>query len=1142
MTLPAGNQEDLLRSDEENRERALDKTCSFIIEAPAGAGKTELLTQRYLALLLTVNDPEEIIALTFTNKAVAEMRHRIVESLLRAQCGDQPPEPHKQITFDLSQQVLTHAQARHWNLLEHPGRLKISTLDALCGSLVRQMPLLSRLGAQPAIATDPAPLYQEAIGSVLSLLEIPDERGAAIGRVLGYFDNDQAKFSRMLEAMLANRDQWLRHARSGTSMADAESALRILIEGELRQAAQILTPDMQQILPAARFAADHVADSGKLDKKLAPLLALQDCPDALQPTCEDLPRWQGLMVFLLTEGDKIRSLLPAAFGFKDAEGKAYVKVLKDCLDALKQSGAETTLSRIKQLPALEYSADEHQLIKDLYAVLALAKDCLWIAFKSARQVDFAEMTQQALRALGDEDAPTDLQLQLDYRISHILVDEFQDTNPTQVELLKKLVEGWQPDNGRTLFLVGDPMQSIYRFRKADVGLFLKISKEQQLGTVKLEPLKLSRNNRSDQRLVEWVNATFKNIFPPEDKLEKGAVTFSPAAYTKASATNAGVEIHPLIDRSRTDPESEPESPAVRQEAQKIIELILRAQQENPEGKIAVLVRARSHLEALVDELRFHEPRIRYQAVEIEPLSEKQIIQDLAALTRALCHLADRVNWLVILRAPWCGLTLADLHKLAADDHETPVWSLLQDDARMESLSEDGQRRVRHIRDVLRDAYAHQGRQRPRRWVEGVWQSIGGPVCLRDEAEHLDAMRFFELLDTLEQRGHLDLERLDVELEKLFAAPDPAGSDKVQVMTIHKSKGLEFDTVILPGLDRNAANNDKPLLAWDEVLGDDGREHLLVAPVSLSRDDGTPTKSDFLYRYEQERALNETQRLLYVATTRAVRRLHLLGVAKLDKDGESLQAPAKGSCLSLLWGAVHADFEQAAEELQPQAQRTDQFEAMSDESRFQPKLIRVRDPACLLPASAGGHRVLMTVMPVSSSSDSGETDRASADTGTLVHRYLEFIAMDGLEAWPLSRIQAISPQMRVWFLGRGYAPKLSAELAAEALEHLTTTVKSVDGQWLLRARENGGSELALTGITDQAPGAHILDRTFVEDGVRWIVDYKTINLSQDINPEALREAALAFRPQLERYAALFAASGLPVKTGVFFTRFGRLVIL
>src|SRR5262249_42141041 len=133
----------------------------------------------------------------------------------------------------------------------------------------------------------------------------------------------------------------------------------------------------------------------------------------------------------------------------------------------------------------------------------------------------------ALLALGNEGEPTDLMLALDYRIRHVLVDEFQDTSHSQFELLKRLTSGWEPGDGRTLFLVGDPMQSIYRFREADVALFVRAWNE-GIGGVRLEPVALSANFRSDAGIVEWVNASFERIMPSEDDVTRGAVRYAPS--------------------------------------------------------------------------------------------------------------------------------------------------------------------------------------------------------------------------------------------------------------------------------------------------------------------------------------------------------------------------------------------------------------------------------------------------------------------------------------------------------------------------------------------------------------------------------------------------------------------------------------
>jgi ATP-dependent helicase/nuclease subunit A len=151
---------DKLEIDEKNRLRALELR-SFIVEAPAGAGKTELLTQRYLKLLQTVNAPEEIIAITFTNKAAAEMRLRILDSLIAADNQTLPDKPHKTITYELSMQALQHAQPRRWQLIENPSRLRIFTIDSLCAHLARQMPLMSRFGAQPKVTDDANVLYNK---------------------------------------------------------------------------------------------------------------------------------------------------------------------------------------------------------------------------------------------------------------------------------------------------------------------------------------------------------------------------------------------------------------------------------------------------------------------------------------------------------------------------------------------------------------------------------------------------------------------------------------------------------------------------------------------------------------------------------------------------------------------------------------------------------------------------------------------------------------------------------------------------------------------------------------------------------------------------------------------------------------------
>ncbi|MFN4325026.1 MAG: UvrD-helicase domain-containing protein [Azonexus sp.] len=1112
---------DRLAEDQAARERAL-ALASFIVEAPAGAGKTELLTQRYLRLLATVAQPEEVLALTFTNKAATEMRDRILRSLETAASGVLPAEPHKQLTFRLASQALARDAERAWGLLDHPGRLRITTLDALCASLARQMPYLSRFGSQPGVAEDAEAHYAAAARRTLEMLEAGDGDADVVAGALAFMDNHAGRLESLLVAMLGKRDQWLHHAsriESGAMQAEVEAGFAALIERDLRQVAQHLDSRLQSLLmPLARFAAANVPEV---------LGALEGWQKTLRGELDELPLWRAVADLLLTGTGTLRKSLSKNNGFpagkEFAEQKAAMLALLD--DMRGNAGLEEALVGLGRLPRPELSAEEWATVECFSRLLRLAAGQLWLAFQEAGEVDFIEIAARAGLALGEDEAPTDLAQALDYAIRHLLVDEFQDTSPTQVGLLQRLTRGWLPDDGRTLFVVGDPMQSIYRFRKADVGLFLRV-RERGIGSIRLEHLRLYRNNRSYPGIVDWVNGAFPAIFPAEDWPPTGAVRYAESAATKAARADSGVSVHPVIARAGSD--------AAGEEARLVLALIRQARQEAPDERIAVLVRARSHLDALVAEIRRSAPDLRFQAVDIEGLDGRQHVQDLLTLFRALHHRADRVHWLALLRAPWCGLTLADLHALVADDRYSTVWQLMQDEARLQRLSADGRQRLRHVRGVVHTAFAARDRQHPRRWLEGVWLMLGGPCCLEAPAALDDVAAFFALLDRLAAAGKLNPETLAAQAAELFAPADPQGG-AVQMMTIHKSKGLEFDTVILPGLHRETGGGESNLLLWDEVAGADGAEHLLVAPMRRKGSDkAEPTAYDYLRRLETERATHESERLLYVAATRAIRRLHLIGCAVADeKKDDGLKPPASGSLLHLLWPGVAQPVFAAALATAPVGMAA----AAIDPATFVPPLLRLRQPAVpdSLQAPPGGAR------PADNPRD---TDGAAgslsleASVGTLVHRCLELIAGQGVAAWSAERVNALQPAYRRWLEARGHAGDEAASGAAETVAALCTTLRSESGRWLLAAHPEAAAEQGWTSADATGLSQHVIDRSFVADGARWIIDYKTARL-----PESeLADRAESHRPQLERYARLFAGDPLPVRLAIYFPLQGRLVEL
>ena len=135
--------------DRKQRLQALDPTRSYIVQAPAGSGKTELLIQRFLTLLGQVEQPEAVVAITFTRKAAAEMRHRVIAALQSAS-GPQPDTPHEKHTWKLAQAALAQNDERNWRLTEHPSRLRIQTIDSLCALLFGRCPGFRAWGLRSA--------------------------------------------------------------------------------------------------------------------------------------------------------------------------------------------------------------------------------------------------------------------------------------------------------------------------------------------------------------------------------------------------------------------------------------------------------------------------------------------------------------------------------------------------------------------------------------------------------------------------------------------------------------------------------------------------------------------------------------------------------------------------------------------------------------------------------------------------------------------------------------------------------------------------------------------------------------------------------------------------------------------------------
>jgi ATP-dependent exoDNAse (exonuclease V) beta subunit len=1136
-------------ADRLQRERALDPERSLIVQAPAGSGKTELLTQRLLGLLARVEHPEEIIAITFTRKAAAEMRNRLLEELWLA--ADPQPgkvlEPYKQVSRDLALAALSNDEARGWRLLEQPSRLRIRTIDSLCSDLARQLPILSGLGGGQQISGDADALYRKAATRTMAVIEDGSEAlQADVTRVLDRYDNQYDRLVELLTVMLGHRDQWTPHLLDtrrgkGFDRAGLEDSLRYLVEAQLRAAAEEFPAELLAELPAyIRYASRHHPSDG--DSLEALLEAFGEGLE-LKTTADMLPHWNTLLVLLTTTQGAWRKAVNVKMGFPaPSAAKGEEKALREemnggflaWLEQLREN--ESLLEhfvRIGKLPKPHYEDEAWESLESLMRILLRAAGEWELVMAETGEADFSEIALRAIRALGSESEPSNLALRMDYRVRHLLVDEFQDTSHTQIRLLEQLTAGWSEGDGRTLFLVGDPMQSIYRFRKAEVSLFLQAFEGQLLPNIMLEPLQLTVNFRSNQPIVEWVNRVFPAIMPEHSDPVMGAVSYSEArpGPTAPGDGAVSVSLSPLRDG-----------------ADEALEVLRMIESCAPEESVAILVRSRSHaadIISLLDRLKMENERLRYQAIDFTRLAETTLIRDLVSLTLALAQPADRLAWLSTLRAPWAGLDLADLEVLVGAQHDgivvTDLQKALDGDPAYAALSDEGRNRLHRCGPVLIDAAARCGRESLRSLLQSTWLRLGGPACLFNESELDDAATYFDLLESLEDRGlPIDRDSLEQGMKNLYARPDSLASGKLQIMTIYTAKGLQFDNVILPGLNRGTGNDTGKLLHWFELADED---RIVLSPMRNVQDKERQKSQGDLIKFiadvEKGRQALEDGRLLYVACTRAIRRLALL--AEIKPSADSSFKPGSGTLLRELWPAMKANETPRLEAALDSADAVHGEGAVALE-QAQEQVLHVAQTHRRLAADwdlpSPPPAVGMSAQEPDEPRDVIEFRWAGEDArlaGNLVHRLLQQAAELGTEAWTLQGGTAARERWcREKLRAQGVQGKKAVGIVRQASEAVNRCLHSERGRWILAPHEHGHSEYALTAVIEGQLRSLVVDRTFIDEGVRWIIDYKTSTHSGGNLEGFLANEADRYREQLDRYRAAFSITETrPIRTALYF---------
>jgi ATP-dependent helicase/nuclease subunit A len=876
-----------LPHDQEARDRALDPKKSFHLEAPAGSGKTAVLLARFLTLLAQVQDsPREILTLTFTRKAAGEFRERAMQYFWRrGDLGSDLP-PHESRLYELAGEAFWHLDKKNLvhQYLKVPERLPISTFHGFCTQLLKVAPHEAGVPLDFQLLEGDREaewLKQEATEELRRRLNNRPPGDAvrqALVRRLVRLNNSWPRLAGELRNLLSRRDtlkEFLALARG--SMAAEDYA--VLMERHLSRAvAHILKPladGLAETMLGQRWPQFLAAwpDGG-----LPPGTALpEDPPEA---SVQDLGVWQGLAEVLLTKAGSLRKKLPGGLAGGDWP-TALGTLPPDFL---------ARLQACRALPRELFSLPEVDALQDLIFLLSAAWDVYYELCSQRRVLDFIAVEEAALRLLNVE-SPGELLLRLDWRLRHVLVDEFQDTSDNQMELLCRLLSGWTAGDGRSLTVVGDPKQSIYGWRQARLSLFL----ESRLGltcgegrTLPLTPLSLTTNFRATPALIAWVNEVVGDTVMADPR-QTGGLVFA-RAYPAPARKGGEPPTLALFAQENSDE-------ARTLEARWLARRITQALPDLPAGKnLALLLFSRTHLNFYLAALQ--EAGLVPKVREGLKLTESRVVQHLHNLARALVRPQDDVAWAALLTGPWTEPDLAGLAGCALSPGS--VWP---EKIQAYAASPASPAALTKLAPLLLEARERTGREPLAATLErfldaaGAWRRIAAWEGALGVASARTYLKF--LAESEAGLPEATFLKCDFALEGTYQPSDPRAEDSpVEVLTVHGAKGLEFHTVFLPYLDwqplKMEGNVPAPFLL-EEIPGT--RAHVLgLAPPAWQM------KKDSSYRLvgdlKKERVLAEARRVFYVALTRAQTRLFLSGVLPTRRG--SWAPPTQDSPLGWLW--------------------------------------------------------------------------------------------------------------------------------------------------------------------------------------------------------------------------------------------------
>ena len=879
-----------------------DPGVNAAVFASAGSGKTYQLVTRLVRLLLAGARPDGILAVTFTRKAAGEMQERLL-ARVRGWAGMDDDQLAAALgRIGEATDAATRRRARHlYEQLLHAERgVRTTTFHALCQELLRRFPLEADVPPGFELAETTGELRDAAFEAMIADAtrdpETPVARGLEVlFDALNGIDNTRGA----LESFLAYRADWWAYTETAADpLAFADARLRAFLDADPQAdpVAELLDDSSLQRLEEFRELLERHVNKGNQE-------AIERIATVLHEERSRTDRYAALQLVFLTTQGKPRARKPSG-----AQEKGMGTAGQDRFLALHA----------------EFCADLARCREALARQQALAVNLAWYRAgqcyldhyqrikRERRMLDFADLEWRAYRLLNHSDNAAWVQYKLDQRIDHLLIDEFQDTNPTQWRLLLPLLEELAAGAGervRSVFLVGDAKQSIYRFRRADARLLTTASDwlEARLGAQRFS---LESSRRSAPAIIDCVNRAFADgplaarlpDFPAHSTHWAelwGRVELLPPLAAPASAeadgTTAAALRNPLLQPrpQPADDRHEEEGRIIAARIRGLVDggtLIGPAAAARPlrYGDILILLRGRTHAGAYEKALR--DAGIPFLGAARGTLLDNLEVRDLEALLNTLIAPHNDLALAQVLRSPLFAAGDEDLIRLAQTSGNGWMERLLRIAADCRADDESPLARAARL---LPDWSARVGRLPVHDLLDRIYHE--GDVLARFEAAASPALkprvranliRFIELALEVDSGRYPSLPHFVARLAELRAraddAPDDAPpesgtGDRVRFLTVHGAKGLEAPVVFLADCGR--ADRDRS--AWGALVDWPAERDRPETFVLVGRKTGRDRVTADLLARQQEAELREDANLLYVALTRARQLLFVSAAVTAD---------------------------------------------------------------------------------------------------------------------------------------------------------------------------------------------------------------------------------------------------------------------